>query len=191
MAHGPPRPHGYHRRVGFARRHLNEGERIVVHLNPHWSRLAPPLMLVVVALVLVVVSGDVAPDGETGVMRHVEWLALRASWLLVAVAAIWSLQRVTDWATTNFVVTNHRVVYARGIIARERIDIPIRRVNNVNFRQNLLERMLGAGDLLIESGGETGQSRFADIRDPEQVQNLIQRVVREYDAEVERDRPDA
>ena len=33
--------------------------------------------------------------------------------------------------------------------------------------------MLGAGDLLIESGGEDGQQRFTDIRQPEEVQNLI------------------
>ena len=33
--------------------------------------------------------------------------------------------------------------------------------------------MLGAGDLLIESGGEDGQSRFTDIRHPDRVQNLI------------------
>lgn len=163
----------------------------MVHLNPHWSRLFVPFMLVVVGLVLGVLSGDIAPEGEKGNMRHVEWVAVRASWLLVAVATIWSLQRLATWLTTNFVVTNHRVVFAQGIIARERIDIPIRRVNNVNFRQSMFERMIGAGDLLIESGGETGQSRFSDIRDPEQVQNIIQRVVREYEDTYDRDRPEA
>lgn len=175
--------------MGFSERHLNEGERIVVHLNPHWSRLVGPFALAVGALVLVVMSDDIAPAGETGWMRHVEWVAVRASWLLVVVATIWSLRRLLEWSTTNFVVTNHRVVFAHGIIARERIDIPIRRVNNVNFRQSMLERMLGAGDLLIESGGETGQSRFSDIRDPEQVQNVIQRVVREYEEEDDTGRP--
>jgi hypothetical protein len=33
--------------------------------------------------------------------------------------------------------------------------------------------MLGAGDLLIESGGEDGQQRFTDIRHPDKVQNLV------------------
>src|SRR4029077_19174297 len=51
--------------------------------------------------------------------------------------------------------------------------IPLERVNNVNFHQGIFERMLGAGDLLIESGGEDGQQRFTDIRRPAQVQNLI------------------
>ncbi|MEO7372271.1 MAG: SHOCT domain-containing protein, partial [Ilumatobacteraceae bacterium] len=41
------------------------------------------------------------------------------------------------------------------------------------FHQTVFERILGAGDLLIESGGEDGQQRFTDIRRPAQVQNLI------------------
>ena len=43
----------------------------------------------------------------------------------------------------------------------------------MSFRQGVFERVIGAGDLLIESGGEDGQQRFTDIRDPERVQRLI------------------
>ena len=34
-------------------------------------------------------------------------------------------------------------------------------------------RLINAGDLLIESGGEDGQQRFTDILKPDEVQNLI------------------
>jgi len=71
------------------------------------------------------------------------------------------------------VITSDRVIYRSGIIAKSGIEIPLERVNNVNFSQGVVERMLGAGDLLIESGGEDGQSRFTDIRHPDRVQNLI------------------
>jgi uncharacterized membrane protein YdbT with pleckstrin-like domain len=57
------------------------------------------------------------------------------------------------------------------------MEIPLDRVNNVNFSQGIFERMLGAGDLLIESGGEDGQQRFTDIKDPAGVQNLLHREV--------------
>jgi uncharacterized membrane protein YdbT with pleckstrin-like domain len=79
------------------------------------------------------------------------------------------------------VVTNHRVIYREGVVARIGVEIPISRVNNVNFHQSFIERLVGAGDLLIESGGEDGQSRFANIRDPEEVQNIIQRTVIEFE----------
>ena len=47
------------------------------------------------------------------------------------------------------------------------------RVNNVLFNQSLLECLIGAGDLLIESGGESGQQTFTDVRNPDRVQNSI------------------
>jgi uncharacterized membrane protein YdbT with pleckstrin-like domain len=75
--------------------------------------------------------------------------------------------------TTNFVITSNRLIFRQGLIAKSGIEIPLERVNNVNFHQSVFERILGAGDLLIESGGEDGQQRFTDIRRPAQVQNLI------------------
>ena len=46
-------------------------------------------------------------------------------------------------------------------------------MNTVHFHQSVFERLVGAGDLLIESGGETGQQRFTDIRQPDRVQRVI------------------
>ena len=65
------------------------------------------------------------------------------------------------------------MIFRSGAIAKVGAEIPIGRVNNVNFHQGVLERMLGAGDLLIESGGEDGQTRFTDIRHPDKVQLAI------------------
>jgi Short C-terminal domain/Bacterial PH domain len=60
-------------------------------------------------------------------------------------------------------------------VAKKGIEIPLERVNTVFFNQTVFERMLGAGDLSIESGGETGKQSFSDIRKPSAVQNEIYR----------------
>ncbi len=70
-------------------------------------------------------------------------------------------------------MTSQRLIFRQGVFAKSGIEIPLDRVNNVNFNQSIFERILGAGDLLIESGGEDGQQRFTDIRNPEKVQNLL------------------
>ena len=59
---------------------------------------------------------------------------------------------------------------------REEVEIPLENINDVQFSQNVLERLLRSGDLLIESAGEQGQSRFADIPQPEEFQSLVYRV---------------
>jgi uncharacterized membrane protein YdbT with pleckstrin-like domain len=83
--------------------------------------------------------------------------------------------RVLRWATTHFVLTTERLIFRSGVVAKFGREIPLERINDVTFSQSLFERLIGAGDLLLESAGEHGQSRFANIRDPEAVQLEIYR----------------
>ncbi|MGB0995972.1 MAG: PH domain-containing protein, partial [Acidimicrobiales bacterium] len=82
-----------------------------------------------------------------------------------------------QWTTTNFVVTNERLVSRKGVISKEGIEIPLDRINTVFFNQSIFERIIGAGDLGIESAGEGGRQEFTDIRRPNLVQNEIYRQV--------------
>jgi uncharacterized membrane protein YdbT with pleckstrin-like domain len=50
---------------------------------------------------------------------------------------------------------------------------PLEVINDVAFNQSVFERIFGTGDLLIESAGTHGQSRYKDIPKPEEVQTLI------------------
>jgi uncharacterized membrane protein YdbT with pleckstrin-like domain len=90
---------------------------------------------------------------------------------------LWLVKVALTWSRTHFVLTNQRVIFRAGVIARTGIEIPLYRVNNINFYQSIFERMIGAGDLMIESGGEEGMQVFDNVRDPEQVQSFIQRAM--------------
>jgi membrane protein YdbS with pleckstrin-like domain len=152
--------------VGFDRRLLHEREELVLDLRPHWWFMFEPsgllLSAAVVGLLLVVFV-----DGW-------DWVKYAAVALIVGALA-WFGIRYAKWVTTNFVVTSDRVVYRSGVIAKKGIEIPLERVNTVFFSQGIFERMLGAGDLSIESGGETGKQTFSDVRRPSAVQNEIYR----------------
>src|SRR5690606_9126384 len=58
---------------------------------------------------------------------------------------------------------------------RHGVEIPLENVSNINFRQGIWERMIGAGDLIIESAGREGQSDFENVRHPDRVQQEIYR----------------
>src|ERR671915_1500639 len=66
-----------------------------------------------------------------------------------------------------------RLITRSGIIAKHSKEIPLERINDVAFTQTVLERVLGAGDLMVESAGERGQTRIENVRKPEQVQLMI------------------
>src|SRR4051794_10196725 len=95
--------------------------------------------------------------------------------LLVLFCLGWFGIRYAKWANTNFVVTTDRVIHRVGVVAKKGIEIPLERINTVFFNQSIFERMLGAGDLGVESAGERGSGTFSDVRKPPLVQNEIYR----------------
>lgn len=152
--------------MSFARKHLNPNETIALDMHPHWWYFAGPAAALVGSIVLGIVAAT-RDEGDVKTALSVVAIAL------IVLTALWLIARYLKWITTVFVITSHRLMFRTGVLAKSGIDIPLERVNNVNFNQTIFERVLGAGDLLIESAGEDGQSRFSDIRHPDQVQRLI------------------
>ena len=154
------------RRVAFSRRLLNDGEDLVLDLHPHWWFLIEPLAALLAATALGgwVLFGADAPG----------WVEAPLG-VLVLLALGWFVLRYLQWITTNFVVTTDRLIYRHGVLAKHGIEIPLERVNTVFFSQSIFERVLGSGDLVIESAGEQGRQAFSDVRKPSAVQNEIYR----------------
>jgi len=151
----------------FTKKNLNAGETVALDLHPHWWYFAEPAFALLVVIIIGIFVLAKGPDGNPGdVLR----IVIIAGLVLIA---LWLIRRYLQWVTTHFVITSQRVIFRSGMLAKSGIEIPLERVNNVNFNQSIFERMLGVGDLLIESGGEDGQSRFSDVRQPDRVQQMI------------------
>jgi uncharacterized membrane protein YdbT with pleckstrin-like domain len=154
--------------MAYPSRLLNDNETVSVDLHPHWWFLAGPALAIGGAIVAGIVT-LVATEADSAVRTVAGWATLAA----IAASSIWLIVRYGRWLTTHFVITNRRVIFRTGLLAKRGIEIPIDRVNTVHFSQGVWERIVGVGDLLIESGGETGQQRFTDIRQPDRVQRVI------------------
>lgn len=152
----------------FPRKYLHEDEDILLDLHPHWFELAGPVVAVAVLLGAAIAVRDV------GLPNRYPMLACLA---LSGAAVVWLLFRYLRWANTNFVLTTDRIVHRVGVLSKQGREIPLERVNDITCTQSLFERMIGAGDLVIESGGERGQQVVPDIPRPFKVQNEIYRAI--------------
>ena len=152
--------------MSYPERLLSPDESIVLQFRPHWQALLIPIAGGVVALIGIVLAGVFAE----GTVMWLLMLGILGVWILV------SIRVIADWWTTQYVLTTERVVRRAGVFSRSGVEIPLEVINNVSFSQGFLERLVRSGDLLIESAGETGQSRFTDIPDPEGLQSQIYQV---------------
>lgn len=157
--------------MAYPRENLAPGERVVVHRHPHWKGLVAPILLfwfstAVTGLLL----GLLYTAQQAGPTRRWATVALGVLW---AAATLWWLVRpLLSWATTHFVVTDRRVMYRNGILTRSGIDIPISRINTVEFNHGLVDRMLRTGSLQIQSASDEPLT-FDDIPRVEAVHALL------------------
>ncbi|MDQ3898502.1 MAG: PH domain-containing protein [Actinomycetota bacterium] len=153
--------------MAFPKKYLNDDEEVILDLRPHWFFLFGPAVALIAALALAVwVSQAVDSD-----------FALFPALALAVVALVFFLTRYAQWLTTDFVLTTDRLIYRKGVLSRQGREIPLERLNDVSYKQSLFQRLLGAGDLLVESGGERGQSQFGSFAQPQDTQNEIHRAI--------------
>jgi len=155
--------------MAFPRRLLIEDEELILDLRPHWIALVGPIAVTVLVVIGWIVALIYAPEDGTG-RSAVIWGALGIG---VLVLLWYPLRAIVAWATSNFAVTSDRIIHREGFIAKHTMEIPLEAINDIRFHQSVFERMVGAGDLIIQSASEFGRNVFANIRDPEAVQRTI------------------
>ncbi len=149
--------------MAYPRKLLGPNEEIVEDLRPHWWFLVRPVLGLVITIAI-----GIALLGWNDI-EVLDWVG----GILVLLALGYFVYKYLQWISTNFTVTTDRVIYRSGVLTKSGIEIPLERINTVFFNQTIFERMIRAGDLAIESAGETGRSEFSDIRHPTLVQAEI------------------
>ena len=81
--------------------------------------------------------------------------------------------------TSHYVFTTHRVLIRTGVLRHTGRDIGLQRITDVGFTQSLLDRMVGAGTLTIESASEHGQEALANVPHSDRQQQLLNRLIEE------------
>ncbi|MCP3976498.1 MAG: PH domain-containing protein [bacterium] len=154
--------------MAYSDKFLTDGEKVITEFRPHWRLLFIPVFWLVGGIVAIVLVNSTIPPDDGTIDMITSVVILLALIPLVVMPFI-------NWWFTAYILTNERLITRSGVIARSGVEIPLENIANVLFHQNVIERVLGAGDLLIESAGESGQSPFNDIPKPDDFQALLYR----------------
>lgn len=136
---------------------------IVTAFRPHWRVLLAAMLWVVLGVGLIVVA-IVKVDGDAQL-----WIV---GAIVVGLLAV-TTRDLVDYFSTTYTLTTDQVIVKHGVLKITKVKIPLESIDNITMTRNLLERLLGYGDMVIES--TQGSSTFADIPDPEAFESELLR----------------
>ena len=157
--------------MGYPENVLAKDEHVVLHRHPHWGRLlVPALILIVAGAAAAFIAGYVNTLTWESNAKNIVFLVIGGIWLIVI--GWLSVRPFLNWWTTHFVITDRRVMFRHGLLTRSGIDIPMARINSVEFRHGVIDRILRTGTLIIESASQDPLA-FNDIPQVERVHSLL------------------
>ena len=76
---------------------------------------------------------------------------------------------------TSLTVSDHELLYEKGILSKERLAVSLRHVRSVQVNQSFINRILGVGEIEIKTAGDEPEFTVKDLPDPHEVREAISR----------------
>ncbi len=142
---------------------LQPGEEILYQAHVSRISLAPWMAAFAAALAGGAVAWQMTGEPMVGI---------GAAAVVVALGLV-LLFKLVVLRSYEHVLTNRRMIQQVGILAKRSVDAPLDKVNNVEHWQTVWGRMLGYGDVEIDTASEHGATRFRSISKPLALKSAI------------------
>jgi uncharacterized membrane protein YdbT with pleckstrin-like domain len=121
--------------------------------------------------------------GNPSYLAYIPVFIIGAIFLACGIGLVVIIFAILDRNNKVYTLTNKRAVAKAGIISRQVHEVGSMDIRNINVRQGIIERMFGVGTVEIESAAAAGHGhvRFAGIKDPFAIRDLVRRVKDEAD----------
>jgi uncharacterized membrane protein YdbT with pleckstrin-like domain len=150
---------------------LAPGEQVMFQGHPSWRSIlafyVKGLFLVLIAAFAVGIVTNIANDKtDAGLVTLVAVIGVA----VVILAGF--IRRIT----VHYTITTRRLHIKRGIISREIQETRLERVQNVNYDQSFLQRLLQVGDVDFDTAaGDDYNFVFAGVANPDEVVEQVDR----------------
>lgn len=141
---------------------LKKDEQILLITRQHWIKLVLPIFVWIVAASLLI------------------WLADTTGFIITLIVALYPIYEYFNYKSNLWCVTNLRVVDESGFLGRYSKESPLDKINNVEYEQSIWGRMLGYGDVDIQTAAELGETTYELIHHPQLLKDTITHAQEEY-----------
>lgn len=157
---------------------LGADEEVFYDGHPSWRSI---LGFYFKGLLLAVLVGAIV-----GVVTRITDHRVRVVWIVVAILVVFVIVPIVGLLkriATTYTISNQRLTIKTGILSRELHEARLERVQNVNYSQSLLERILHIGTVTFDTAGEAGYNfSFAGVSGPHDIVQTVDQAIREFQA---------
>lgn len=118
-----------------------------------------------------------------GLITAVAGSSVSVPWVVAAVLAVFVVVGVIGLLRrrrTTYRITNQRLTIRTGLASRELHETRLERVQNVNSRQSVLERLLRVGTVEFDTAGSASfDFSFRGVSHPHEIVRTVDRALRE------------
>jgi uncharacterized membrane protein YdbT with pleckstrin-like domain len=157
---------------------LTHDEDVFYDGHPSWRSI---LGFYLKGLILSILVGAIV-----GVITRIADKSVKVVWVVVAVLVVFALVLLVGLIkriATTYTITSQRLTIRTGILSKELHEARLERVQNVNYQQSVLERMLRVGTVQFDTAGEAGYNfSFAGVSSPHNIVQTVDKAIREFQA---------
>ena len=169
--------------MSYVQDNLMPDEKIILTARIHPFIFLGPFIAAVLGIFLLIIdtlstpSVGNSPQRTTAVI-NLHYLSLGGV-IFILVSIMGSSKAIISILTTEFAVTNRRVIAKHGFIRRHTLELYLNKVESVGVHQTVFGRLMGYGTLVINGTGGTRES-FMPILDPLAVKRKFNLMVERY-----------
>lgn len=164
--------------MSYIQENLMPNEKIFFTARVHPAVFLPSIVSFVGGIAFVIYTISTASKGDTGSGVLAGFLLLIAG-MFFFYSIMLGLQALIIMFTTEFAVTNRRVIAKTGFIRRHTLEMLLPKIESVSVNQNILGRLLNFGTVTVTGTGGTKES-FRAIVEPIGVRKKINQIIEGY-----------
>ena len=151
---------------------LHPGEQILYEGHPSWRAildfyLKGIAVTAAICLLIALATGTIGDETDKGLVTIVALVGAVLFVLVVVGGYVWRM-------ATTYTITNRRLHIKRGIVSRTIQETRLERVQNVNYQQSVIQRMLQIGNVDFDTAaGDDYNFTFDGVADPGDVVHMV------------------
>ncbi|MDQ7816362.1 MAG: PH domain-containing protein [Melioribacteraceae bacterium] len=147
---------------------LRKDEQLIFETRKHWFFLIIPILIAMALIILSLYLYFLLEESK--------------SWYLAipVVSVLYFIYRYYTWKNDLWAVTNIRVIDESGVFTINSKESPIDKINNVSYHQSVLGRILGYGDVQIQTAAEMGETSYSNISHPKRLKEALSSAMELY-----------